>query len=413
MATTERGQGRRWCFTLNNPPPGALFTLLPQGVKFVFWSLEKGESGTPHFQGYIHMRDPARLAKMIKLIAPLKAHWALAKGSEEQNIAYCSKPEGHLDGPWELGERSKQGERTDLKPYEEVCKEVASGKPLVEIALANPSVFVKHANGLMKLSAMVPSLDRPGLQVCFIKGKSGLGKTFMVHERFPTACWCTYGNSGIWFNTYSGGDVIIIDEFAGQCPIHKLLRLLQGYPCELETKGGGYPARYTKVILTANRMPETWYPQAAQTWSEAEPLEGHFGALLRRLGIVEHDETKSIFIDATSRQQMRAEFNKFFSEEVADPNVSASGADIDQALSPELVDERDLVVVPAVDPRLDVQRLLQDHQDDQDWDMDFQILPVAPAPVRVPTVPIYEDLDAPDLGTCYTAHMCDNNIPFN
>ena len=55
----------RWsncCFTINNPRVLAdgkfepLVLSLPERCSYIVWSLEKGENGTPHYQGYLELK---------------------------------------------------------------------------------------------------------------------------------------------------------------------------------------------------------------------------------------------------------------------------------------------------------------------------------------------------------------------
>ena len=55
---------RNCCFTINNPRKLAdgtfepLCASLPEKCSYIVWSLEKGENGTPHYQGYLELIKP-------------------------------------------------------------------------------------------------------------------------------------------------------------------------------------------------------------------------------------------------------------------------------------------------------------------------------------------------------------------
>lgn len=107
---------RNWTFTINNPTEDV--KPLEWDVKYVIFQLEQGT--TPHYQGYLELGHTARLSAMKKLCPT--AHWETRKGSQAQNVAYCSKPDTRLDGPWTAGTPNAQGKRTDLSDLQEAIQ---------------------------------------------------------------------------------------------------------------------------------------------------------------------------------------------------------------------------------------------------------------------------------------------------
>ena len=49
-----------------------------------------------------------------------------------------------------------------------------------------------------------------------------------------------------------------------------MLRLLDRYPCQVETKGGSINFAPKKIIILSNKAPEDWYDKNKCAW---EPLE--------------------------------------------------------------------------------------------------------------------------------------------
>lgn len=139
---------RAWCWTLNNPAEG--FTLPLHGKeRYVVWQLEKGEQGTPHFQGYIEMVSPTRLASMKDWLP--SAHFEPRRGTPAQARDYCMKEEGRLAGPWERGVfGGRQGKRSDLDGAVETLLEGG----LAAVAEAHPTTFVQFHKGLAALEKM-------------------------------------------------------------------------------------------------------------------------------------------------------------------------------------------------------------------------------------------------------------------
>jgi len=113
---------RRWCFTLNNPERVLddmwvlLMPYLWPSCTYCVYQLEEGEEQTPHFQGYCEFDNAKTLGAMKKLEGLERAHFRASDGTAEQNLAYCTKEEGRLDGPWVFGApKPGQGKRTDLE----------------------------------------------------------------------------------------------------------------------------------------------------------------------------------------------------------------------------------------------------------------------------------------------------------
>lgn len=85
-------QSSNWVFTLNNYTEEDLkdlTTWTEKGAGGVAYAKEVGASGTPHLQGYVHMKSKARLKKMKELSK--KCHWEVMKGKLIDSEKYCSK----------------------------------------------------------------------------------------------------------------------------------------------------------------------------------------------------------------------------------------------------------------------------------------------------------------------------------
>lgn len=104
---------RSYCFTLNNPIFNNVYSLLQQDFKYLIIGFETGKKGTPHIQGYIQFYDPVT-DMSVRAKIPL-AHIEVAKGTPQQNIAYCSK-----DGVWfEYGIKPTEGGRVTYDQVKE------------------------------------------------------------------------------------------------------------------------------------------------------------------------------------------------------------------------------------------------------------------------------------------------------
>lgn len=99
--TRQENPVKCWTLTLNNPPViyGSITCLIPEAtVQYMIQGNEVGESGTPHWQIYVHLKTKVRFAT-VKALVP-NAHIEKAKGNDWQNKLYCSKGE-QTHAEWE------------------------------------------------------------------------------------------------------------------------------------------------------------------------------------------------------------------------------------------------------------------------------------------------------------------------
>jgi len=271
----------RWCFTINNPEAKALFTELPEGVRLVAWQRERGESGTEHFQGYIAFKNAKTLSSVKKFLGYNSAHCEIAKGTEAQAVAYVSKEETRIEGPWSLGSEAQQGKRSDL---DEAAAEVMRTGKLDNVA---PSLLVKYYKGFQTLALQKKPPIHQEILIFTIVGKTGVGKTWNIFNQFGDEVYRPlYGNSGIWWNLYTGQRVVLYDEFEGNCPLSVILQMTDGYRKQGDTKGAGVWVNPDIIFFTSNRHPSLWYKD---TVSGDMSRYEQYQALRRRLTGL-HDE---------------------------------------------------------------------------------------------------------------------------
>lgn len=250
-------------------------------MKFLIYQLEKGESGTPHLQGYLQLLQPGNLDQMRLLIPG--AHWEACKGSPKQNIAYCSKPEGRVDGPWRFGLEPAQGKRSDwsgLRQYVENA--IVAGQTDDEISdyllLAFTNLWATQGTAVQRLIAAQRRICQtfvtrspPTIKVYW--GPTGTGKTRRCWEEAGTAAFAKM--QGKWFDGYEGQENVILDEFPDESiPLTLLLQMLDRYPLRVEVKGGSVGWSPRRIWISSNLHPGSWYP-------DAQPA--HRAALMRRL----------------------------------------------------------------------------------------------------------------------------------
>lgn len=243
---------RNVLITVNNPPDNEY--KFPDYVSYCVFQLERGESGTLHHQMYCEFENQVRLST-IKQWLP-RAHVESRKGSQSQAIDYCTKEDTRVDGPWEYGTPKQQGARRDL---EEIVTALHEGSTVKDIAISNPSTFIRYHRGIERWSEIVvPPPRRDDIKLIVYHGPPGTGKSRRAFEDYPDAYKYVDNYSG-WFNGYNGEDVVIMDEFSCETPLRLLLQLWDRYPHRMPVKGGFVPIRATTFVVTTNYPPVDWY----------------------------------------------------------------------------------------------------------------------------------------------------------
>ena len=235
-------QGKRWCFTLNNYAPGDVDTIrnAPDRM-YAIIGKEIGDSGTPHLQGYITFDKNKRLSA-LKSIAPT-AHWEMAKGTTEHNIAYCSK-----DGDFvECGDRPKVGRKAT---FADAVDMIVGGDSIHRVATDCPEQYARGGRGLRELKfAITNPYIHTDVRGEWYVGAPGTGKSHKARTENPGA-YIKAQNK--WWDGYDGEDVVILDDMDDACLKHYLKIWTDKWSCKGETKGGHVQLRHTKFIVTSN-----------------------------------------------------------------------------------------------------------------------------------------------------------------
>jgi len=317
---STREQARTFCITINDPTE-VLDTFPAKWasrntdeknwigrVRYCIWQYEVAPTtDRRHVQLYIEVLSAMAFSTVKKLLGCPKAHVEKRQGTQRQAIDYCRKEEtraaGADQGPFEYGtqaqitqvEEGKKAKRTDIANAVQAVKQTS----VSNLAQTDPVAFVKWHKGLKELEyelkrQKASTEDRQVTTMVFF-GEPGSGKTFTAFDFCRSNQKSYYvlnppaGSQSVWFNGYDGQEVLIIDEMNGSwISWTMLLRLLDKYPLQIQTKGGMTWASWTWIILTSNSLWTTWYP----TFRGGMDLV----ALKRRIGMTLHftgnEETK-------------------------------------------------------------------------------------------------------------------------
>lgn len=254
MAAKQANMVQKVCFTLNNYTPEEYQFIVDQRnlCKFLVLGKEVGAEGTPHLQGYANFVKRTRFTALKKLIP--RAHFEVALGTDQQNLAYCSKSDKN---PFIHGEPQASGKRNDLKA---ACDAVLEKKTLPEVAAAFPAVYVRYPRGIEHLVTLLHTkrdVNDPPL-VLWLWGKAGVGKTrFAFDQLSHDQIYIKDGTQ--WWDGYSQQQCILIDDFDGKWPFRDFLRLLDRYPYRGQTKGGYVEINSPIIIITCEFSPDHFW----------------------------------------------------------------------------------------------------------------------------------------------------------
>lgn len=257
-----------YCFTWNNYVDDLIDTFkewLKEHCKYACFQKEVCPStGTPHLQGYMNLKKKVRTQTLQNTLLGLlntKIGLLWANGTAEENLTYCSKPNG-LE-LFQCGEIkvTGQGSRTDLK---EVVGKIKNKRPLIEIADEHSETWIRNHRGITSLYNMLDQQsEEREMDVVLFFGDAGTGKSTKA-RRYAKLYGKNYtlgvpSGGQIWFDGYNGEDSLIIDEFKGWIAPTYLNQLLDNYKVKLPIKGGFVNAKFTHVFITSNYPPEEWW----------------------------------------------------------------------------------------------------------------------------------------------------------
>lgn len=253
-------------FTINNPGPED-DPKKWEGIKFIVFQLERGENNTNHYQGYVQFISNKRIAALKKINR--RAHWEKRRGTHDQAVAYCTKKETRISEPYKWGEEPEKGKRNDLLAVKEL---IDKGARLEMVADQHFGTFIRYNRGLKLYMNMKSGERTKKTEVTVIYGPTGTGKTRFCADNFPNSYWVYPQSSGSakWWDGYDNEEVVIIDEFYGWFPHSYMLRLLDRYPMQVESKGGVSKFLAKQILITSNKSPDTWYPKLEAQYPQLE-----------------------------------------------------------------------------------------------------------------------------------------------
>lgn len=259
---------KHWCFTINNPTEEPKV----QDYAYLVYGLEVGESGTPHYQGFVSMQKQTRLNAMSKMLP--RAHLEVARGSPKQAADYCKKDGKFQEfGVLPVGKSTEKATAKRKADYQ-LAMDLAKKQKLYEI---DPSMMIRFGSNLRQIARDHPPQLEDNDYLCgfWFYGPPGCGKSRSARWLFPGAYPKPLNK---WWDGYQLEDYVIIDDIE---PVHSVLghhikQWADHYPYTAEQKGTSIRIRPKAIIITSNYQIETIW---ASDWSMQL-------ALLRRFKII-------------------------------------------------------------------------------------------------------------------------------
>lgn len=268
---------RKYQLTINNPAMHGLThdvikQILEQFPSCEYWCMcdEIGEHGTLHTHLYTSFTDAVMFSTMQRRF--YGAHIEIVKGTHRENRDYVRKEGKWLDSKKaetnlpetfeESGELPEEPDRR-VKQSEAILAMVEAGASDSEIMRAYPSAMNHLKNIEQARQTLLEEkygVDWRTVEVTYIWGETGVGKTRSVVEKYGYKNVFRVTNYTHPFDGYKGQDVILFDEFRSSLKFSDMLAYIDGHPVMLPCRYADKVACYTKVYIISNIPLEKQYP---------------------------------------------------------------------------------------------------------------------------------------------------------
>ena len=266
---------RKFQLTFNNPQEHdydheSIRCILQEISGIVYWCMCDEEGSTYHTHLYVAFENAKEFSMMQRRF--YGAHIEAARGTHRENRDYIRK-----EGKWRESDKSETNkpetfeesgelpEESDLrvKKTETILAMVENGASNAEIMRECPSAMLHLPRIEQARQTFLEEKNRKDfreLEVVYIWGETGVGKTRSVMEKYGYENVFRVTNYDHPFDGYSGQDVMLFDEFRSSLPLSNMLCYLDGYPLMLPCRYANRVACYTKVYIISNIPVEKQYP---------------------------------------------------------------------------------------------------------------------------------------------------------
>jgi len=266
MADAQGPRVKGWCFTINNPTSSdeiSLSELALTKTDYIVWGEEVGANGTPHYQGFMWLKTPARLTAVKKFFGR-SPHLEPMNGTPQQAADYCKK-DGRVNEHGQLPEdgRKKGGEATKAK-YQEAWDLAKAGK----IDEMDPQIRFVHYSNVMRIArdyAPMPA-DLPESCGYWYYGAPRTGKSWTARHQWPQdAIYLKPINK--WFDGYRGQPTVLLEDIGLEHDWmgYHLKIWADRYAFAAEQKGSTINLRPARIVVTSNHKIESIFAKCPET----------------------------------------------------------------------------------------------------------------------------------------------------
>lgn len=257
-------------------------------MKRGWFALEEGKKGTPHLQGFVHLKNAKTLTALKKFLGSNRYHVEKTMGTDFENWNYIMEMnEGKKQGTlvWSWGDEPKEEGEPDA--WDSILEMIEGGFNNRDIVRKWPSIAIRCQSAIDRYRVEYEWGECRrwrDVEVTYLAGPTGSGKTRSVlyHEdgRVNTDVYrCTNGKHP--FDKYDGEGTIVFEEFRSQYTCRDMLNWIDGHPLLLPARYADRMAKFTKVVILSNWRFEEQY----RTVQESSPET--YKAWMRRVATIE------------------------------------------------------------------------------------------------------------------------------
>lgn len=264
----RQSKSKGWCFTINNPTlqDDIEIAALNEHVRYWIYGKEEGDSGTPHYQGYVYFEHASTMGRVRQLLT--RAHVEPQRGTCNQAISYCKK-----EGDWiQWGDEPQLGGKSTQREKWRRLIELAESGQLDIIKEEFPGEYFRYFEKLrshrIRLAAI---LDGP-LEHEWWVGDTGTGKSRRLWSEYPDH----YAKElNKWWDGYHEQEIVAIEEWSpkNDCTASFLKIWADRYPFPAQIKGGTLQRiRPKKIIVLSNYTIDECFEKA----EDRDPIKRRF-----------------------------------------------------------------------------------------------------------------------------------------